>query len=75
MDSEKGVVAVFVLAIGGAVLFEALYNLLEVYSGRYGTSDIGVPGYDILGFIGFLFVGFGLLLIVQGGKPEMKEKV
>jgi hypothetical protein len=75
MNSQVGVVGVFVLAIGGAILFEALYSLLEVYSGRYGTSSIGVPPFDILGFIGFLFVGFGLLLIVQSGKPEMKENV
>jgi hypothetical protein len=70
MNSEVGVVGVFLLAIGGAILFEALYSLLEVYSGRYGTSDIGVQPFDILGFIGFLFVGFGLLLIVQSGNPK-----
>jgi hypothetical protein len=70
MNSGLGAVGAFVLAFGGAILFEALYSLLEVYSGRYGTSSIGVPPYDILGFIGFLFVGFGLWLIVQSGRPE-----
>jgi hypothetical protein len=70
MNSEKGVVGAFVLAFGGAILFEALNS---VYSGRY--SGIGFPPFDILGFIGFLFVGFGLLLIVQSGKPEKKENV
>jgi hypothetical protein len=75
MNSGLGALGAFVLAFGGAILFEALYNVLEVFSGRYGASSIGVPGYDVLGFIGFLFVGFGLLLIVQSGKPEMKESV
>ena len=65
---------VFLLAFGGAVLFEALNSLLQVYSGRVGTY-IGVPPYDIGGFLSFLFVGFGLWLIVQSGKPEMKENV
>jgi hypothetical protein len=73
MNSGLGALGAFVLAFGGAILFEALYNLLN--SGEYGASSIGVPGYDILGFIGFLFIGLGLLLIVQSGKPEMKENV
>jgi divalent metal cation (Fe/Co/Zn/Cd) transporter len=72
MNSGLGVVGVFVLAFGGTILFEALNNLL--HSAEYGTSSIGVPPYDILGFIGFLFVGFGLWLIVQSGKSEMKEE-
>jgi hypothetical protein len=73
MNSRLGVVGVFLLAFGGAILFEALFYLL--HSGEYGASSIGVAPYDILGFIGFLFVGLGLLLIVQSGKPEMKENV
>jgi len=73
MNSGLGVVSVFVLAFGGTILFEGLYNLL--HSAEYGASSIGVPGYDVLGFIGFLFVGFGLWLIVLGGKSEMKENV
>jgi hypothetical protein len=75
MILRVGVVDAFFLAIGGAILFEALYSLLEVYSGRYGPSSIGVQPFDILGFIGFLFVGIGLWLIVQSEKPEMKGNV
>jgi hypothetical protein len=29
-------------------------------------------GSDAFGFIGFLFIGIGLWLIVQSGKPETK---
>ena len=77
MNSGVGALGAFVLAIGGAISFEALYNLLEVYNGRYSTSSIGSPsfGTDFIGFIGFLFVGLGLWLIVLSGKPETKENV
>lgn len=73
MNPNQGLAGAFFLGIGGAILFEALNNVL--HSGEYGASSIGVPGYDILGFIGFLIVGVGLWLIVQRWKPEMKENV
>ena len=71
MNPNQGLAGAFFLAIGGAILFEALNNLLN----ENGASSIGVPGYDVLGFIGFLIVGVGLWLIVQRWKPEMKENV
>jgi hypothetical protein len=71
MNPGLGLVGIFFLGIGGAILFEALFNLLK----ENGASSIGVPGYDILGFIGFFFIGFGLWSILQSGKPEMKENV
>jgi len=60
----------FVLAIGGGLLFEALYDLLQVYSGRYGSPSFGS---DAISFIGFLFIGIGLWLVVQSGKSETKQ--
>ncbi len=73
---NSGALGAFVLAIGGAISFEALYDLLEVYKWN-STSSFGSPSFgpDIMGFIGFLFVGIGLWLIVLSGKPEMKENV
>lgn len=53
MNSGVGALGAFVLAIGGAISFEALYNLLEVYKWN-STSSFGSPsfGADIIGFIG-----------------------
>ena len=66
MKSELGLLGVVVFALGGAVLFEGLHELLNP-SG--GTPDIS----SVIGFIGFLFAGIGLFLIVQSGKPEMEH--
>jgi hypothetical protein len=63
MNPNQGLAGAFFLAIGGAILFEALYYVL--HSGEYGASSIGIPPYDVLGFIGFLIVGVGLWLIVR----------
>lgn len=75
MKLDVGLLGAFVLAIGGAILFEALYVLLQTYSGQYGSPNMGSPSLpsDAFGFIGFLFVGIGLWLIVQSGKPETKK--
>ena len=74
-QERAGMVGVFVLAIGGAISFEGLYTLLEAYSGRYGTPSFGSVsfGADFIGFFGFLFIGFGLYLIVHSGKIETKQ--
>jgi hypothetical protein len=75
MKSEVGLLGAFVLAIGGGILFEALFDLLQVNSGRYGSPSMGSPsfGSDAMGFTGFLFLGIGLWLIVQSGKSETKQ--
>ena len=68
MRSELGVLGALVFAFGGAILFEALYQLFNV--NNYGTPSFGSPSFgpDFIGFIGFLFAGIGLWLIVQSGK-------
>jgi len=60
-------VGAYVFAFGGAILFEGLYQLFNVNNG----ASSFVP--DFIDFIGFLFVGLGLLLIIQSGKPEMEQ--
>jgi len=71
MNSE-GLLGAFFLAIGGAILFEGLNQLFMSYN--FSPSEgVGPLGIDIIGFIGFLFVGIGLWRIVLSGKPEMKE--
>ena len=68
MKLELGVVGAFVFAFGGAILFEGLYQLFNI--NNYGASEFGLA---FIGFMGFLFVGLGLWLIVQSGKPEMNQ--
>jgi hypothetical protein len=46
-----------VFALGGAILIGLLYNV----------------GIAFVGFIGFLFIGLGLWVIVLSGKPETKQ--
>ena len=74
MKSELGLLGAFVLAFGGAILFEALYQLFYIIN-HNSVSDIGPPSIisDIIGFWGFLFVGLGLWLIVQSGKREIEQ--
>lgn len=62
-----GLVGAFFLAIGGAILFEGLYELFNI--NNYGVVE---PTIDFIGFTGFLFAGIGLWLIVLSGKPEME---
>lgn len=64
VNSAVGLLGAFILAIGGAFLFEGLYAISEGYYEING----GEPPF--LGFIGFLFSGIGLWLIVLSGKSE-----
>ena len=66
MKPEIGILGAFVMAIGGAFMFYFLYKLTTNY-----FQDI-LPNPEslaaTLGFISFLFLGLGLLLIIQSGK-------
>lgn len=71
MNSLMGLLGAFLLAIGGAIGFEALDTLFfEQATGFFGPSS---HASDFLGFIAFLSIGVGLWLIVLSGKPETKQ--
>lgn len=69
MKSNWGLFGAFVFAFGGAILSDVLYELFN----PNGTTTVSEGPIDIIGFIGFLFVGIGLWLIVQSGKPEREH--
>jgi hypothetical protein len=71
MDPEKGVLGALVMAVGGAVLFEFLYILTTPYiQNVYPSPDAFAA---LFGFISFLFLGLGLLLVVQSGIREQSS--
>jgi hypothetical protein len=68
LKSYVGIIGAFLLAIGGAIGFEALNVLFfEQTTGALGPSS---HAGDFLGFIAFLSMGFGLWLIVQSGNSK-----
>ena len=66
-SSTIGILGAFVMAIGGAILFYFLYELTTAYFQRFTSPDSLVA---ILGFISFLFLGLGLLLINESGRED-----
>lgn len=69
--SIKGLVGALVFAIGGAILFASLFEFGRYVSGR--TGMLSAQSFAVFGFFGFLILGIGLWLIVQDGKPELKQ--
>ena len=65
MKPVMGLLGALLLAVGGAVSFEALYDLLQAAS-----MDSSSFGSDFVGFIGVLFLGIGLWVIVQSGRVD-----
>jgi tetrahydromethanopterin S-methyltransferase subunit D len=65
MKPVMGLLGALLLAIGGAVSFEALYDLLQ--ASRWDSPSFGS---DFVGFIGVLFLGIGLWVIVQSGRID-----
>jgi len=63
-----GILGAFVMAIGGAILFYFLYKLTTNYFQNFLPSPDSLVA--LLGFISFLFIGLGLLLIVQSGRKD-----
>ena len=68
MKSEIGILGAFTMAIGGAFMFYFLYKLTTNYFQNILPSPESLVA--ILGFISFLFLGLGLLLIIQSGKKD-----
>jgi len=68
MKLEIGIVGVFMMAIGGAVLCDFLYKLTTNYFQNFLPSPDWVV--VVLGLISFLLLGLGLLFIVQSGRKE-----
>ncbi len=66
--SEMGILGALVMAIGGAILFYFLYESTTAYfQNIFPNADALVA---FLGFMSFLFLGLGLLLIIQSGKKD-----
>jgi uncharacterized membrane protein YqgA involved in biofilm formation len=69
MNSLMGLFGAFVLALGGAILYEGLYVLFSLNTNPQ-TSPSTVSAF--CGFTGFLLIGIGLWVIVLSGKSETK---
>ncbi len=60
-------------AFGGTVLLFVLLDMLQNYNGPPGSS---LPlEVAILGFIGFLLIGFGLFVNMKSAKKEIKPNL
>ena len=68
MRPSIGIIGAIVLAIGGFMLFNLLFSLAEYIRGNIISSSL-TP----FSFVGFLFFGIGLWLIVQSGRTEIKQ--
>jgi hypothetical protein len=68
MKLAIGILGAFMMAIGGAILFYFLYKLTTIYFQNFLPSADQLVAF--LGFISFLFLGLGLLLIVQSGRKD-----
>ena len=70
VNPAVGILGAWVLAIGGALLFEGLGSLSQ----DYAETNYGLSSFTIFfGFTSFLFIGIGLWLIVQSGRIETKQ--
>ena len=66
VKAAMGILGAFLMAIGGAILFYFMYNLtINNFENVLPSADLLVT---FLGFISFLFLGLGLLFIVQSGR-------
>jgi len=62
MITAMGILGAFIMAIGGVFLFYFLYELTTDYFQKIPSPEELVA---ILGFISFLSIGLGFLLIIQ----------
>ena len=69
VDSKFGLVGAILFALGGAYLLYYFTNT----EGQYNiTHALPIIGVGIVAFICFMFIGIGLWLIVQSGKPDIE---
>ena len=68
MRPSIGIIGAIVLAVGGFILFSLLFTIAMYIRGNMISS-----GLEPFSFIGFLFFGIGLWLIVQSGRAETKQ--
>ena len=68
MEILSGILGAFAMAVGGAILFYFLFTLDTTHFQNFLPSAEQLVA--ILGFISFLFLGLGLLLIVQSGRRD-----
>ena len=62
MDPEtKGLLS---FAFGGALLLVTLYDII-LEGGKYWLFNMLLPRFMILGFLGFLLLGYGLMFIIR----------
>jgi hypothetical protein len=63
----EGILGAFIMAIGGAILFDFLYKLATNYFQNFLSPELPVL---LLGFVSFLFLALGLLLIIEGARND-----
>jgi len=73
MNPEMGALGALIMAVGGAILFEFLHILTTPYIQNVYPSPDALAA--LVGFVSFLFLGLGLLLIVQSGIREQSLNV
>jgi hypothetical protein len=63
-----GAAGAFLMAIGGALIFDFLYKLTTTT--EFHTMQSPDSLAELLGFISFFFLGSGLWFVVQSGKKD-----
>ncbi len=72
-QSEKGVLAVVVFALGGALLVFVFYEMLENVGKPWIDSTLLLWGFVLpLGLGAFLLLGWGLLLIFRSQRGSVR---
>jgi len=67
VDFKFGLVGAILFALGGAYLLYYFTNT----EGQYSiTRVLPIVGVGVVAFICLMFIGIGLWLIVQSGKPD-----
>ena len=62
-----GIIGAIITAIGGAILCDLLFKLATNYFQYFLNPEVPVV---LQGFISFLFLGLGLLLIIESGRKD-----
>jgi len=64
----RGIVGSILVAVGGMLLFVALYLVLYTVLYQYFYPTPGLAGAIFFGFIGFWLVAYGLSLTIKSTK-------
>ena len=72
MANER--IGLFLLGIGGAILFALLYNLLSNVGLVYNSGILLFPVFTVFSFLGFIILGLGFWLLVHSEKTTQTKQ-